>query len=293
MELEYWAYANWITKVALYFSIACIVGGSFFYFLFYSHVDLQKKLLNYICLGVGFGLFASVLGFGLLIGSLADSGILGMFNTDYLKMILNTATGIAHILRIVSFALLIGLIAIILIQDTIQLSMWNKTGFSVLVISIVYSFSQLGHVTNLSIFPQILLSIHVLMMSLWLGSLYPLYIATRKISGFELKQRVHLFGQIASFMMVMLLLCGVTVALLLIKDLDVLLHTEYGVGFIVKIGFVMAMLLLAALNKWYLTPKLQAPTFAKKLTYVLVVEMFIGLSVISTTGYITTVVGLE
>lgn len=63
-------------------------------------------------------------------------------------MIVNTATGIAHILRIVCFALLIGLMAIILIQDTIQVSMWKKIGFSILVVSIVYSFSQLGHVTN-------------------------------------------------------------------------------------------------------------------------------------------------
>lgn len=293
MGSEYWEYANWITKVTLYLSVACIIGGLFCYFLFYRYLDFQKKILHYIGFSTCLGFFSSLLGLGVLIGSFADAGILGMFDTNYAKIILSTATGMVHVVRITCFALLIALMGGIFTHHKVRMYMWEKVSFFFLLIPIIYSFSQLGHSANLSIFPQILLSVHVLVMSLWMGSLYPLCMATLKISGLELQQRIHLFGRIASVMMVILLLCGLSVALLLIKHVDVLLTTAYGYGFILKLCLVAVILLLAAVNKWYLTPRLEIPAFAKKLTYAIFFEILIGLSILATTGYITTVVGIE
>ncbi|MBD0477446.1 CopD family protein [Acinetobacter baumannii] len=90
-----------------------------------------------------------------------------------------------------------------------------------------------------------------------------------------------------------LLICGVSITLLLIKDLNTLINTPYGYGFITKILFVLSILLLAAFNKWYFTPRLQDPKFAKQLGYAILFEMSLGLSILLTTGYITTVVGIE
>ena len=48
---------------------------------------------------------------------------------------------------------------------------------------------------------------------------------------------------------------------------------------IIKILFVLSILLLAAFNKWYFTPRLQDPKFAKQLGYAILFEMSLGLSI--------------
>lgn len=178
-------------------------------------------------------------------------------------------------------------------SGTNQITKIEWSIFATLLIPIVFSFSQLGHVTNLSLFAQILLSIHVLAMSLWMGSLYPLWKTSKIINGLTLKESIHLFGKIAAFIVGVLIACGASVALLLLKDFNTLLNTPYGHGFIIKIVFVLSIFLLAAFNKWYFTPRLQHPRFAKQLSYAILVEMSLGLAILLTTSYITTVVGVE
>ena len=104
---------------------------------------------------------------------------------------------------------------------------------------------------------------------------------------------MHIFGRIAAFIVAILIVCGTSIAFLLFKDINSLINTPYGLGFIIKILFVMSILMLAAFNKWYFTPRLQNPKFAKNLSYAILFEMFLGFSILLTTGYITTVVGIE
>ncbi len=47
----------------------------------------------------------------------------------------------------------------------------------------------------------------------------------KKITGLPLKDRMHLFGRIAAFVVGILLACGASIALLLIKDFNTL--TKY------------------------------------------------------------------
>ena len=99
-----------------------------------------------------------------------------------------------------------------------------------------------------------------------------------------LKDRMHVFGRIAAFIVGILIACGASVALLLIKDFNTLINTAYGYGFMVKMFFVISILLLAAFNKWYFTPRLQHPKFAKHLSHAILFEMLLGLSILLTTG---------
>lgn len=293
MNPETWIYATWLIKVVLYLGIAFVVGGAFSYFLLGRYVEIKKTLLKYITIGAGLGFISSTLGFFVLIGSFANTGLSGMWDSNYINILVNTPTGHIHIIRSVSFALLLLFMLVKLSKGTIQISKVEGTIFTILLIPIVFSFSQLGHVTNLPLFAQFLLSIHVLVMSLWMGSLFPLWRTTKKITGLPLKDRMHLFGRIAVFVVGILLACGASIALLLIKDFNTLLNTPYGHGFIIKIAFVLSILLLAAFNKWYFTPRLQDPKFARQLGYAILFEMSLGLMILLTTGYITTVVGIE
>ncbi|ANS23088.1 MULTISPECIES: copper resistance D family protein [Acinetobacter] len=293
MNPETWIYATWLIKVVLYLGIAFVVGGAFSYFLLGRYVEIRETLLKYITIGAGLGFISSTLGFFVLIGSFANTGLSGMWDSNYINILINTPTGHIHIIRSVSFALLLLFMIVKLSKGTIQVSKVEGTIFTILLIPMVFSFSQLGHVTNLPFFAQFLLSIHVLVMSLWMGSLFPLWKTSKKITGLPLKDRMHLFGRIAAFVVGILLACGASIALLLIKDFNTLLNTPYGHGFIIKIAFVLSILLLAAFNKWYFTPRLQDPKFARQLGYAILFEMSLGLMILLTTGYITTVVGIE
>ncbi|MBV6595779.1 CopD family protein [Acinetobacter baumannii] len=293
MNPETWIYATWLIKVVLYLGIAFVVGGAFSYFLLGRYVEIRETLLKYITIGAGLGFISSTLGFFVLIGSFANTGLSGMWDSNYINILINTPTGHIHIIRSVSFALLLLFMIVKLSKGTIQVSKVEGTIFTILLIPMVFSFSQLGHVTNLPFFSQFLLSIHVLVMSLWMGSLFPLWKTSKKITGLPLKDRMHLFGRIAAFVVGILLACGASIALLLIKDFNTLLNTPYGHGFIIKIAFVLSILLLAAFNKWYFTPRLQDPKFARQLGYAILFEMSLGLMILLTTGYITTVVGID
>lgn len=290
---ETWIYATWLVKVILYLGIAFVIGGAFCYFLLGRYVEIKETILKYITIGTGLGLFSSVLGFFILIGSFANTGLSGMWDNNYINILVNTPTGHVYIIRSISFALLLLFMIVKLSKGTIDISKTEGAIFTILLIPIVLSFSQLGHVTNLPLFAQALLSIHVLVMSLWMGSLYPLWKTSKKINGLPLKERMHLFGQIAAFIVGILIACGLSIALLLFKDFNTLINTPYGHGFIIKILFVLSILLLAAFNKWYFTPRLQDPKFAKQLGYAILFEMSLGLSILLATGYITTVVGIE
>lgn len=293
MMSEYWIFATWITKIGLYLSIAFVVGGAFSYFLLGRYAEIKANIVNYMSIGAALGLISSTLGFLFLIGSFANTGLLGMFDWNYINILINTATGHAHLIRILSFTMILALLIFKLNQKNTATNAFEKIIFTLPVLLIVYSFSQLGHVTNLSLFAQFLLSIHVLVMSLWMGALYPLWKTSRAINGLALKERMHLFGHIAAFVVAILILCGASVAVLLFKDFNALINTPYGSGFIIKLLFVVSILLLAAFNKWYFTPRLQEPKFAQQLSYAILFEMSLGLMILLTTAYITTVIGIE
>ncbi|EOR08953.1 copper resistance D family protein [Acinetobacter genomosp. 15BJ] len=290
---EYWMFAAWFNKVSLYLGMIMVIGGSFCYFLLGRYSAIKSTIVQYMTLGAVLGLISSALAFLLLIGSFANTGLFGMFDLTYINIVLNTSTGHTHLIRIVSFALILTLLLVKLHQKSTHIKSFEKILFTIPLVLIVYSFSQLGHVTNLSIFAQLLLTVHVLLMSVWMGSLYPLWKTSHRISGLPLKQSMHLFGRIAAFIVVILIACGVSIALLLFKDFDSLIATPYGQGFIIKLLFVISILLLAAFNKWYFTPRLQQPRFAKQLGYAILFEMSLGFLILMTTAYITTVVGIE
>ncbi|AZB90445.1 copper resistance protein CopD [Acinetobacter pittii] len=292
MVPETWIYATWLVKAFLYLGTACVIGGAFCYFLLKSHIELKRIIIKYVTVGAGLGLFSSILSFFILIGSFSNTGFSGMWDSNYINILINTSTGYAYVIRSTSF-LLLFLFMLLKLSSRVRITKIEGLIFAALLIPIVSSFSQLGHVTNLSLFAQILLSIHVLAMSLWMGSLYPLWKTSKIINGLALKESMHLFGKIAAFIVGILIACGASVALLLLKNFNTLLNTPYGHDFIIKIVFVLCIFLLAAFNKWYFTPRLQHPKFAKQLSYAILFEMSLGLAILLTTSYITTVVGVE
>jgi putative copper resistance protein D len=295
MALEYWLLAGWIEKVMLYVAMASVIGGSFTYFLLSKYPQLRNTIINYMIFGAGIGVFSSLTSFFIQVGSFADNGLQGMIDPTFFKILLHSPVGTIQIIRTLCFSI----IALLLIIEKYHLhpspisplSWFNRAVIALTSLVIVVTFSQLGHVTNLSIFAQILISIHIFVMSLWMGALFPLWKLSRTIQGMPLKDSMHLFGRIAAIIVGLLVICGLTVAIMLLNT-QILLSTPYGYGFILKLVLVASILLLAAFNKWYFTPRLEHPQFAKQLSYAILFEMSLGLAILLVTGYITSVIGI-
>lgn len=84
---EFWIWSTWLIKVSLYLSTAFMIGGAFCYFLLWRYTSIKPTLLKYIRLGAGLGLLASTLGFFILVGSFANTGLFGIFDQTYISIL--------------------------------------------------------------------------------------------------------------------------------------------------------------------------------------------------------------
>lgn len=140
MISEYWMWATWLTKVILYLSVAFVVGGAFCYFLLRQYLELKESILKYITIGAGLGLISSTLGFFILIGSFANTGITGMVDPTYINILVNTPTGYIYVLRSISFALLLLLMVVKLNRNKGHFSIIESSIFCILLIPIILVF---------------------------------------------------------------------------------------------------------------------------------------------------------
>ena len=125
-------------------------------------------------------------------------------------------------------------------------------------IAVAISFAQVGHSLGSPRFALgILLTLHVLAAAFWVGALAPLRQAAREPEGAVL---LHDFGNIAAYAVALLVAAGIALSWLLSGSIAALFGTAYGLGLLLKVCFVSALLGLAALNKLHLVPALRAQT---------------------------------
>lgn len=119
------------------------------------------------------------------------------------------------------------------------------------------SFAFSGHVITAG--PQgittPILLLHVAVTALWVGSLLPLYRAL-KTPVAEVGPLLGRFSHLAIWAVPVLILAGFGMAWLQIRHPEALIATEYGRLFLVKMALAAALLGLATLNRFRLTPAL-------------------------------------
>lgn len=108
--------------------------------------------------------------------------------------------------------------------------------------------------------------IHVLSVSAWAGGLVPLRFLMPKITpGLDPRHRLSLeaaavqrFSQVAVFSVGLLILSGVYSAWLHLKTLENFLGTPYGITLLLKLIFILPVLVLGGLSRYYIRPVLQS-----------------------------------
>jgi len=134
-----------------------------------------------------------------------------------------------------------------------------------------------------------LLGVHLLIVAFWFGALAPLLIVIRRESMPTAAQIVARYSAIAGFLVPLIALAGLSMAWLLTGSVTVL-RRPYGELLMMKLILFSLLMVLAAWNKWRLTPALAVgeARAAVALQRAMVAEIFLIAVVLSVTAALTT-----
>jgi copper transport protein len=130
------------------------------------------------------------------------------------------------------------------------------------------------------------ISAHLLAGAYWIGSLWPLIIVLRKSDQATAAQTVRRFARLAIAAVLVLVVAGATVTAVQVQELAELTRTNYGMVWLAKIVGVCGLLLLAAYNKFRLTPALAngSPHAPGRLVRAIRLELIVAAAVVSATA---------
>lgn len=119
---------------------------------------------------------------------------------------------------------------------------------------IAASYAAMGHSTLFRPRQELaaLVSLHVLAVGFWVGSLAPLWLAARRGDA----AMIMAWSRLGALAVAVIAGSGAVLAALLVRRADLLLAGWYGYALLAKLLVVGAMLALAARHRWVLTPAL-------------------------------------
>lgn len=254
----------------------------------------RVHLVRILIVASGIGKVAIIMFFLLQVGQVNQNGLAGMADAFMIGLLAQTPIGTGSALRLAGFVL-IGLMLIVYRTKLMHTSAPSLPISLVLLwaIGILLScagFAVLGHVANLSWFAQTLLGLHVLLIGMWLGALYPLLLLCRTERASDLVHLMKRFGDYAWGITLGLVLTGGYLLTRLLGSPAELYTTAYGRFMLLKIILVLCLLALAALNKFRLVPALRSAG-AGTLQRSIRGEMVLAISILVITAVLSTVTG--
>lgn len=127
------------------------------------------------------------------------------------------------------------------------------------VLVIAASFTTIGHTSQHQqrwLLAAVLI-LHLLAVAFWVGSLWPLALASRR-GGPSAVRLLQAWTRTAGWVVTALLLAGAVLAWLLVGRLEVLVTTAYGLAMLAKVALVGVLLGFATWHRFRLTPALAA-----------------------------------
>ena len=281
--MEIWILLNPIIRFLLYIAVFGSVGTLVFIFHFYRL--LTPVQLSY-CSSTSqkftkVGVLVSFISILSIPGNMSGD-LIGIIDINMVNLSIDTLALKASLLLFIGFILIyflpINFKKIFFIGNTLAISI------------ILFSFIVIGHSTKGGILTQSLVTIHLIGLSYWIGSLLPLKKMCNIADFKELKTIAYSFGNYAVFYILALLIAGSIFSFILIGDISNLFNTIYGNVIMIKILFAMLLISLGALNKLFLVPRLDInnATTIIKLKRSINVEMIIVLIIFFLSSLLTT-----
>lgn len=296
MDFSIWSIVIILSKVFIYAGVAAMVGGSFVYLFNQPSDRLQLSVRKYLLLSISLGLVATLTNFLLQVGAFAEAGWSGMFDTTYLAILWDSAAADSSLYRIAGFILILSIFYLEPVLARFKLSNYQQpityTGYFIALCLVARSFSIIGHTSELEMTSQLLLSAHIILVSWWMGSLVPLYLACNLLENKQLHAVMHRFGQQAAVVVSLLILCGLILTYQLLATFEALFTTPYGINLLTKLSVVSLILLIALRHKLTLVPGLlKATNKSNTLAKSIQLEIALAAIIFIATASLTTLVG--
>src|SRR5450631_1894140 len=211
MPQSVWDAAVIALKTLTYAATLGAAGGIFFLnYLGSLIVDAERSGIRRIVLGLSaISLFAGAAQIPVIAGSMAG-GLSGMPDGSLVRMVWQAGAGRAHAIR--TIGLLVGLLGLISHRFA-----WPALLGAMMAAT---SFAWIGHARSLhpDALPILLLSVHLLGVSFWLGALTPLLVVAHHSDGSRIAAAAARFGAVAIFVVAGLAAAGLTLLWMMLGD---------------------------------------------------------------------------
>lgn len=281
--MDVWIIVNPILKALLYVASFGSVGSFLFSLHFGKQLsEEQQSYCNYLShKSTLIGLVITLLMILSVAGNLGGD-LASVIDMLMLQLAIESKSGVGYLTAFVGFA-------VMLISHNLKANA-NIVGLIIGSIAVLFSFTLAGHSQLGGVFTQFLLIVHLFGIAFWLGALLPFRWICLQDNTNNLGELAHRFGVFAMLYVGLLLGAGLGYAYILLGELSLILTTSYGNLLLIKMLLVVALLSLAALNKFKLVPSLEKNHLqgvrqfqsSVKLEIILVLIILIGSSLLTT-----------
>jgi copper transport protein len=242
----------WLARIGVYLGLFAGIGGAFFAnWIARDRIAGERVATRAIDFSLSAGIVCAALSLGL-----QGLDALGLPLTDLVgtlspwSIALRTSLG-------PSLLIAMAAMAVSLVSMHGRREVLCRVLSAIAFIGSALALATSGHAVTAS--PQILtrpaVFLHALGVAFWLGALMPLTILVRQWRGAALPV-VKRFSAIAVPMIGVLVLTGLSLAVVQLGSVAALVETRYGVILLIKLALVTLLLALAARNRFRLTPAL-------------------------------------
>jgi copper transport protein len=235
----------WLTRIGLYLGLFAGIGGVFFV----NWIARERAASLAILASLTIGIVSALASLGLQGLDLLDLPLSGVLAPGPWKIALGTSLGPSLVIAIA--ALVAGVVAW---QSSVtRLSPWLS---ALALAGVGFSLAISGHAATAP--PELLtrpvVFLHGAGVAFWLGALVPLVAMLRRPQ--PALPLVNRFSRAAIPVVAVLALTGLVLATIQLESFGALVTTKYGLILSTKLVLVAALLGLAALNRFRLTPAL-------------------------------------
>jgi putative copper export protein len=230
-------------------------GMALFTALFHSHLDASLPRIRRVGLYSALTAMLLVAAHHCLEAARRSGDFSSLWDAALQKEVLYSSVGAANLLRVIA----LSLVATGFMSATVRRSAISMLG----VLALPAAFLLTGHtsVHPLRWILAPLLATHLMVVTFWFGALSGLLIATYRESAATVAALTVSFTGVATWLVPLIAVSGIVMASMLLPNLNAL-RQPYGLLLLAKLGGFVALMALAALNKWRLAPRIATGTLS-------------------------------
>ena len=262
----------WLARIGLYLGLFAGIGGVFFV----DWMARERVASRFVRAALTIGILSAVASLGLQGLDVLGLPLVGIVTVAPWKIALGTSLGPSLLIALA--ALVLGFVAW---RDS--LTGRSRTPSAVALAGVGLSLAASGHAATAP--PEVItrpaVFLHGIGVAFWLGALAPLVALVWKLQHAALPI-VNRFSSVALPVVGALALTGLVLAIIQLESLGALVETKYGIILSIKLLLVTALLGLAALNRFRLTPALASdPAASRPLSRSILLEGALAVGILS------------